>query len=56
MNKVRYINLDRREWFEIGSYGSIMAHNSAVEEPNPKDLTGQIANKVLDMVPNMRQP
>ena len=31
MNKVRYINLDRREWFEIGSYGSIMAHNSAVE-------------------------
>ena len=31
MNKVRYINLDRREWFEISSYGSIMAHNSAVE-------------------------
>jgi len=31
MNKVRYINLDRREWFEISCYGSIMANNSAVE-------------------------
>ena len=38
MNKVRYINLDRREWFEIGSYGSIMAPTQQLK-PNPRTLT-----------------
>ena len=28
---VRYINLDRKEYFEISHYGSIITHNASVE-------------------------